>query len=175
MTPRSNNKPRRTLRQRWLPHPLLTTLLIVLWVALMNSYSIATWVGAIAIGMVIPIYTAEFWPGRPQINHPHRAIVFVLVVMWDILIANVQVAYLIIFRRNDKLRTKWVTVPIELTNPEAIAVLMGTITLTPGTVSSDLSNDNRAILVHCLDVEDDDELIRTIKTRYEARLKVIFP
>ena len=38
--------------------------------------------------------------------------------------------------------------------PEAIAVLAGTITMTPGTVSADLSADGRALLVHCLDTGD---------------------
>ncbi len=46
---------------------------------------------------------------------------------------------------------RYVTVPLDLTTPEAIAVLAGTITMTPGTVSADLSADGRALLVHCLD------------------------
>jgi len=100
---------------------------------------------------------------------------FIFVVLWDIIVANLHVAYLIVFRRSDQLRSRWVTVPIDLTSSEAVAVLMGTITLTPGTVSSDLSGDKRAILVHCLDVRDEDELVRTIKQRYERRLKDIFP
>lgn len=167
--------PELSYRQRFLPHPLLTVLLVMLWVALQNSFSIAVWVGAVFLGLVIPIYTANFWPNRPKIRSPLKGLVFVAIVTWDILVANVQVAFLILFRHPDQFRTRWVTVPLDLSGPEAITVLAGTITLTPGTVSSDISVDGRSILVHCLDLVDEDELIRTIKNRYEKRLQAIFP
>ena len=50
-----------------------------------------------------------------------------------------------------------------------------TYTLTPGTVSSALSDDRRHLLVHVLNLDDADEVIRQIKTRYEAPLMEIFP
>ena len=67
------------------------------------------------------------------------------------------------------------TIPLALTSPEAITVLAGTITMTPGTVSAELSADGRALLVHGLDVPDPDALVAEIKSRYEARLLEIFP
>ncbi len=161
--------------QRYLPHPLLSILLVMLWIALQNSFSIAVWTGALFLGLVIPIYTANFWPDRPKIRSPMKAFVFALIVAWDILVANVHVALLILFRRSDRLRTRWVTVPIDLASPEAITVLAGTITLTPGTVSSDIAADGRSILVHCLDLENEHDLVHTIKNRYEKRLQAIFP
>lgn len=53
-------------------------------------------------------------------------------------------------------------------------MLAGTITMTPGTVSSDISACGRALLVHCLDAEDPQAVREQIKTRYERRLKEIF-
>ncbi len=175
MKSREHLLPELTYRQRFLPHPLLSLLMVMLWIALQNSFTVADWIAAIGLGLVIPIYTANFWPDRPKIRSPLKAMVFMLVVIWDILVANVQVAYLILFRSSGELRTRWVTVPIELSSPEAITVLAGTITLTPGTVSSDIAADGRSILVHCLDVGNEQELIETIKTRYEKRLQAIFP
>jgi len=67
-----------------------------------------------------------------------------------------------------------VTIPLDLRSPEAITVLAGTITMTPGTVSADLSADGRALLVHCLDADHPDAVRDEIKTRYERRLKEIF-
>jgi len=85
------------------------------------------------------------------------------------------VSRLILFRPTSQLRTRWVTVPLELCSPEAITVLAGTITMTPGTVSCDLSADGRSLLVHCLDAQDAEETVRQMKGRYETRLKEIFP
>ena len=95
-------------------------------------------------------------------------------MLFDILIANFQVAWLILFRSNRNLRARWLVVPIDLTTPEAITMLAGTISLTPGTVSSDVSADGRFLLVHALDVEDEAAEIGRIKTRYEARLQRVF-
>ncbi|MDP3547455.1 MAG: Na+/H+ antiporter subunit E, partial [Phreatobacter sp.] len=76
--------------------------------------------------------------------------------------------------RGDGLRSRYVTIPLDLTTPEAIAVLAGTITMTPGTVSADLSADGKALLVHCLDTDDPDATVAGIKMRYERRLKRMF-
>jgi len=65
-------------------------------------------------------------------------------------------------------------VPLDLETPEAITALAATITLTPGTVTSDLSADGRTLLVHCLDLADADAEVARIKDRYEKRIRVIF-
>jgi len=53
-------------------------------------------------------------------------------------------------------------------------VLAGTITLTPGTVSADLSDGGHSLLVHTLHTDDPDGVRDEIKQRYERRLKEIF-
>ncbi len=77
-------------------------------------------------------------------------------------------------RPNSNLRPAWVVVPLDLKQPEAISILAGTITLTPGTVSADLSDGGHSLLVHALDAPDPDEVRDQIKDRYERRLKGIF-
>ncbi len=161
--------------QRWLPHPLLTLVLVLLWMALVNEYSHGSLLLAMLLGIAIPIYTSNFWPDRPMIRSPFRALWFIAIVIWDILVANLTVAWAILFRPNHQLRTRWLVVPLELTSAEAITTLAATITLTPGTVTSDLSQDGRFLLVHCLDVADPEAEVARIKHRYEARIKAIFP
>ncbi len=97
-----------------------------------------------------------------------------LIVLWDIVVANIQVAKVILFKRNANIHSQWVVVPHDLTSAEAITILAGTITMTPGTVSTMLSSDGKAILVHTLDTDDPDAVRDEIKTRYERRLKEIF-
>jgi multicomponent K+:H+ antiporter subunit E len=159
---------------RLVPHPLLTLLIIAVWVLLNNDVSIAQAVIGLVLGLLISKATSAYWPGRPRMRAPLVAIEYLLIVLWDIIVSNVQVAYLILFRRGGRLRTRYITVPLALTTPEAITVLAGTITMTPGTVTADVSTDGRALLVHCLETDDPDEMIAQIKTRYEQRLKRIF-
>ena len=159
---------------RLLPHPLLTLLLVIVWCLLINSLSLGTVVFGLILGLLIPVATAAYWPDRPSMPRPWKMISYLIIVIWDILVANVVVAMIVLFRSNKSMASSWVTIPLELKSPEAITILAGTITLTPGTVSADLSDDGVALLVHALDSPDPEETAREIKQRYERRLKEIF-
>lgn len=161
----------RSFLQRWLPHPLLTLVLVVMWMALLNDFSSGGLLIALILGIVIPIITSHFWPDRPRIRSYSKAIAFIGLLIWDVIVANVQVARLIVFRPADKLNVRWVAVPINLETPEAITLLSATITMTPGTVASDVSADGHSLLVHCLDAPDTVAAVEQMKTRYERRIK----
>ncbi|MDA1154821.1 MAG: Na+/H+ antiporter subunit E, partial [Proteobacteria bacterium] len=119
---------------RLLPHPLLTLLLVAVWQMLVNYVSLGTLVFGLILGILIPLLTAPYWPDRPRLKNPAMIVEFILIVLWDIVVANVSVAKIILFKRNEDMRPTWVTVPLDLRSPEAITVLAGTITMTPGTV-----------------------------------------
>lgn len=157
-----------------LPHPLLSLTLTLVWVALANELSLGALVMGLIIGVLVPLGTAAFWPDRPRVRRPLKIVEYGLLVLYDIVVANLQVARLILFVPNDQLRSHYVAIPLDLTSPEAITVLAGTITMTPGTLSAELAADGGALLVHGLDVPDPDALVAEIKTRYEARLMEIF-
>ena len=159
--------------KRFVPHPLLTLLIVLVWI-LLNGVSWGTAILGAIIGLTIPKLTSPYWPDRPHIRSPLTIVEYAAVVLWDIVVANFQVAYLILFRPGDSLRSRFVTVPLDLRTPEAITALAGTITMTPGTVSADLSGDGRALLVHCLETDDAETTVSRIKSRYEARLQRIF-
>ncbi len=162
------------LFRRLLPHPFLTLLLAIVWTLLQNSVSAGMVVFGVILGVIIPLLTAVWWPDRPRGIRAGRMLVYMLIVIWDILIANLQVAWIVLTRPNDKLRPAWIVIPLELRQPEAISILAGTITLTPGTVSADLSDEGHSLLVHALDADDPDAVRDEIKNRYERRLREIF-
>lgn len=157
-----------------LPHPFLTLLLALVWIMLQNEVSAGMIVFGIILGVIIPRMTAIWWPDRPIGFRLGKMVSYSIMVMWDILVANVQVAWIVISVPNAKLKPAWIVIPLELTQPEAITVLAGTITLTPGTVSADLSDEGHSLLVHVLHTHDPDAVAKDIKTRYELRLKEIF-
>lgn len=159
---------------RLLPHPWLTALLTVVWLLLVNTVSLGDLLLGLLLGIAIPIITAPYWPDRPALRHPLRIAAYVLIVIWDVIKANFIVAGLILFRRNADLQSRFITVPLDLHTPEAITVLAGTITMTPGTLTADMSACGRALLIHCLHAPDPDAVVAEIKDRYERRLKEIF-
>jgi len=156
------------------PHPLLSITLLGVWLMLVNTVTLGNVVLGGVLGVAIPVLTAAYWPGRPIVHKPLKGASYVLLVIWDIIVANFQVAAIVLFKPADRINSHWVTVPIDLRSPEAISVLAGTITMTPGTVTALLSTCGSSLLVHCLDTEDPDAVRDDIKQRYERRLKEIF-
>lgn len=160
--------------RRLYPHPYLTLLLILTWMLLVNGWALGSLVFAIILGTIIPLLTAPYWENRPRLRSIPAIIDYVLIVLWDIVVSNFVVARIVLFMPNSQLRPAWIAIPIDLRTPEAITVLAGTITMTPGTVTADMSGCGRVLLIHCLHAPDPDATRDDIKSRYEARLKRIF-
>jgi len=158
---------------RLFPHPGLSVLLILMWTAMVGEVSFGVLLLGIVFGIAVPIFTAPWWPGRPRVRFL-PAFAYAGLVLWDILVANVQVAAIILFKPTRDLKPAWLTVPLELASPEAITVFAGTISLTPGTVSADVSACGKYLLVHALHAPDPGAEIAKVKARYEARLMEIF-
>lgn len=162
-----------TRSARWLPHPRTSLALLVFWLWLNSSVSAGHIVLGALAGLVIPWFTAVFWPERVRIARPATIAMFAIRVLGDIAVANLIVAVRIL-GPNSALKPSFVVVPVQLGNDFALATLAAVISLTPGTVSANLSADRRRLLVHALNNDDDDELVATIKNRYERPLEEIF-
>lgn len=158
---------------RLLPHPLLTPALALVWLLLANSTVPGQIVLGVLLGWALPLFTLRFWPDTVHVERPLALLRFIGVVLRDILVANLTVARLIL-GRPERLRPAFVRVPLALQSDLAISLLANTICLTPGTVSSRLALDRSHLLVHALDVADPEQLVATIKHRYEAPLREIF-
>lgn len=167
------NEPLSRSPSRLLPHPVLTVLLVVLWLLLVNSFSIGSLLMGSLLGVVIPAVTRLFWTHTPQVRSYRRLPGLVLLFLWDILLANLNVAVLILsFWRRP--RPAWIVIPLDLENPMGVAALANMITLTPGTVSCRLTPDRLELLVHVLDTADPEAEVNQIKQRYERPLQEIF-
>ena len=163
----------RPLSKRLLPQPLLSLFLLFIWLLLMNDLGLGHWLMGALLGWLIPLLTHLFWERTPKLYKPVKLCLFFLRILGDIVFANLQVAKLII-GSTAKLRPAFVEVPLDTDNEFVITVLASVVSLTPGTVSADISADRRTLLVHGLDVEDRAALVASIKQRYEAPLKEIF-
>lgn len=166
------------VRRRFLPNPVWSGILAVTWLSMNGTLSAGHLLLAGALGWGLPYALQGFWPpGRRRISHPLRAawksLAYGLFVAADVVVANLQVARAVLspIRR---LRPGFAVVPIELRDARAIAILAHTITLTPGTVSVEVSPDRRTILIHALDMPDPAETVRALKQRYERRLMEIY-
>lgn len=159
---------------RLYPHPVLTGFLALFWLVLADSWTFGSLVMALVLATLIPLLTVKWWPDKPRLNHPLGLVPYTAIVLWDVIVSSFQVARIILFMPPDQIRSAYIAVPTTLTSPEAIALLAGTITMTPGTLTADISADGKTLLIHSLHAPDPDAIRDSILTRYESRLKRIF-
>ena len=159
--------------RRVLPAPGLSLVLFVAWPVLNLSFSIGHLVLGAALAIAIPWFTEPFRDERPRLRRIGVATKLTLVVLWDIVVSNIDVAKRIVGPES-RIRPGYVWLPLSIRDPHGIVMLAGIITMTPGTLSADLSDDRRHLLVHTFHLEDEATVIESIKTRYEAPLMEIF-
>ncbi len=155
--------------KRWLPHPLLSVFLLLIWLLLNNTLAMGHVVLGAGLAVLIPFLTVGFWPERVCVRRPWILLKFVAVVLWDIVVANLNVAVLILGSTR-KLQPAFILLDLDIRSPLGVSLLANTISLTPGTVSCEVSADRRQLLVHALHVTDVEASIREMKQRYEQPL-----
>ncbi|WP_415845378.1 Na+/H+ antiporter subunit E [Stutzerimonas zhaodongensis] len=161
------------MRSRLLPNPALTVLLTTLWMLLNNTLNLGHLVLGIFLGWVIPLLVRGFLVDIPRVRSPLKLCAFSLKVCYDIAVANVSVARLVLGPR-DRLQPAFIEVPMAIEDPFVLTVLTTIISLTPGTVSASLRADHKVLLIHALDAPDMDALAAEVKSRYETPLLEIF-
>ncbi len=160
--------------KRLFPHPWLSAILLLLWLLLSNGFSTADWVaGAVLAWAIALVMDKGLWLRPVQVRHPWLLLRLALVVLYDIVMANLEVA-LLVLGPPARLRPAFIEVPLDVDHEIALTALISVVSLTPGTLCVELSEDRRRLLVHVLDLQDEAALTALIKTRYEAPLKEIF-
>lgn len=157
---------------RWLPHPMLAASLLVMWLLLNQSAS----PGHILLGALVALIAshgfAALRPDRVRIAAARPILRLLRIVAADIVRSNIAVARIVLFGKQGV--SEFVRLPLELRNIHALTVLALIITATPGTIWVQFNRASGVLLVHVLDLKDEEEWIRLIKGRYEILLLEIF-
>jgi multicomponent K+:H+ antiporter subunit E len=159
--------------KRLLPHPIVSFFIAVVWLGLHSSVAPIHLAGASLLAVALPLLLDRLLRDPVRVERPWVAVRLALVVLWDIVVANVAVARLVLGPMA-RLRPAFVEVPLDTRHPDAVALLASIITITPGAVSADVDQPRTRILLHVLDLDDEATLVAMIKRRYEAPLKEIF-
>lgn len=164
---------KRQTRFRLLPMPIHSILLFVVWLLLNNTIAAGHVVLATFLAITIPLLTSGMQNPQPNFHKPLKTLNYVLMVLGDIIKANFEVA-LLVLGPTKKLKPAFIAVPLDIQHELPITILASSVSLTPGTVSADISEDKQWLYVHVLNMTDQDELIALIKQRYEKPLMEIF-
>lgn len=162
------------MRRRFFPSIPQSITVFAFWLLLVDVVDMGHVLMALLLAILLPWVSERLEREFARLGELCHLPKVVLMLLWDIVKANITVAGQVL-GPNDRLQSQFVWVPLELTNIHGISALASIITLTPGTLSTELSEDRKYLLIHCLNVDDPEALIAEIKTRYEAPIKKVFP
>ncbi|HYG07778.1 MAG TPA: Na+/H+ antiporter subunit E [Stenotrophomonas sp.] len=160
--------------RRLYPAPALSVTIFVFWLLLTDSLGLGAAIMGLLMGTVVPPFAARLDREFARIGSLRAVPKMLAVAAWDIVRSNVRVAIQVLGPES-RIHPGFIWVPLDIANIHGIAALTSMITLTPGTVSAELSDDRRYLLVHVLHLDDPQALIAEIKHRYEKPLMEIFP
>ena len=147
---------------------LLTIVIALGWCAATASFSL----GNLVFGALLAAVALYFVRGQVGGGGFRRRMMGVLALLWlfvkELMLSAIQVSILVL--RPDlkaRLRPELIEFPLTVESDLEITLLANLITLTPGTLSVDVSDDRKVLLVHVIDVADRDELIEAIRTGFE--------
>ena len=158
---------------RILPYPVLTAALVLMWM-LLHSFSVGQFLLGTAVAAAASQAMAALQPAKPRLRQWQLIPWLVAVVLIDILQSNIAVATIILKGRAQQRGSGFVAIPLELRDKTGLAVLACIITSTPGTAWIDYAANSGVLLIHVLDLSDEEEWIHLIKARYETPLREIF-
>lgn len=159
-------------RPPWVP--LLPVVLALVWLLLNDSLAPGQLLLALIFAVLV---SAAVAPLRPLPAWPHRlhvAIILIFHVFLDIVRSNIAVGRIILGAHRHPPNIHFIRIPLDLRDPHGLAMLSIIITGTPGTVWGGYEAQANVLLLHILDLRDEQAWIRTVKDRYERPLMEIF-
>lgn len=148
---------------------LWNVVLALVWIAATGTFTPANFVVGFGLGLMILYFTRRAVGSPGYIIKVQRFVVLVLFFARELIIANLRVAYEVLTLRHT-MRPGVVAVPLDARTDAEITLLCNLITLTPGTLSLDVSADRRVLYVHAMYVDDIGEFRKSIKDGFERRL-----
>lgn len=145
-------------------------LLTLAWGAVNGEFSAANLV--VGFGLSFLLLAILEGAGLASESYSSRLVVvarFLGFFLWELFLSNVSVAQEVI-RPRLRIRPGVVAVPLTASTDLEITLLACLITLTPGTLALDVSDDRSTLFVHALDIDDIDAFRRGITEGFERRV-----
>jgi multicomponent Na+:H+ antiporter subunit E len=150
---------------------LWNILLALAWAGMTEEFTPRNLLVGFVLGSLVLFFARRIVAGPSYLTKVFQVVELCLFMVWELILANLRVAH-------DVLTPKYymkpgvIGIPLDAKSDLEITLLANLITLTPGTLSLDVSTDRRMLYIHIMyiDAEDLDEVRHKIKHGYERRV-----
>lgn len=150
--------------------PAINIILALLWAGMLGGFSLANVTSGLVLGYFVLYYTSRGTPGHQSyFGKVPKLLNFLVYYLWEILKSNAMVAYDVL-TLSPRMTPGVIGIPLDARTDLEITVLANLITMTPGTLSLDISADRKTLFVHAMYLQNPEDLRADIKNNLERRV-----
>jgi multicomponent Na+:H+ antiporter subunit E len=157
-------------------NPLMTVMVLALvWAAITGAFSGLNLLLGVGIGVIAMLLLRRSLGAEGSLRRLRSVVSLALLFVYELGASAVRVAIVVLTPDlKSVLRPAIVAFPLSLKSDAEITLLANLITLTPGTLSVDVSEDRSLLYVHTLTLETRESLITDIACGFEAKVREVY-
>lgn len=148
---------------------LLNIFLAFIWMFFKVSFDPVTFFVGFFFGLVLIFSFRRFFQSRFYIWRVVAVLNLGFIFIKELILSNIAVLKVVLKPKLD-IHPGIFALPTVLEKDWEITILANLITLTPGTLVVDVSEDNKTLYVHAIDIEDAEDSIQSIKSSFEKAI-----
>lgn len=148
---------------------VVNLLISFIWMFLSESYSLISFVWGYIVGLILLLILNRFFSGPFYLKRVYKIVVLLLIFIRELILSNLDIVKLVYQRQSD-FEPGIFAMPLEVKSNWEITLLANLITLTPGTLSIALTDDNSHIFIHAMHIDDKEQSIHEIKNTFEKAI-----
>ena len=154
---------------------LIVVAVALLWGAISGSFDSLNLLLGAGFGLLVAVILRDGLRTTGQFRRVRALVALAGLFVWELLASAVSVAVLALTPNlKARLRPAIIAYPLRVKSDAEITLLASLITLTPGTLSVDVSTDRQVLYVHVLQLGDRETLIARIGAGFEAKIMAVF-
>ncbi|WP_453994168.1 Na+/H+ antiporter subunit E [Bacillus nitroreducens] len=139
------------------------------WMFIANSYDFGSFFGGFLIGLLLIFVLRRSFSHRFYLHNVWAVIKLIFIFFRELILSNYAIMKVVVKPKLD-IKPGIFALPIELEKDWEILTLSNLITLTPGTLVMDISDDKKLLYIHSMDLQDVDAAISSIKNTFEKAI-----
>lgn len=148
---------------------LANLLLAIAWYAAVGRGGVSELMFGFAVGYLVLWWLKPLLGPTVYFNKLPRVFMFLVFFIKELVLSTLRVAYDVVTPAANR-HPGVIGIPLDAKTDFEIVTLASLVTLTPGSLGLDISDDKRMLYIHSMFAEDPDEVRRHIKEGYEARV-----
>lgn len=151
---------------------MINVILALAWMFMNSNFTSQGFFVGYILGIIAVFIIRRFLPGRFYMKRVWALLKLMLIFLWEMIKANIGVVRIVLDPKIE-IHPGFFAYPTDLEDDWEIALLSALVTLTPGTLIVAISDDQRTMYIHALNLKEADTEIENIKKNFEAVIKEV--